>query len=297
MRGLGTAIMASLAIVPRAKAEPAIPPVEPVVAVDDTRTHAPVLFEGYQLGATYRYLFHGANSDLVTAQVGIGPAAFDEIHTQAVLGWMRNYSFRVRATATDVFEQRRWGPLTLAITRYLPVEPLAIAPLLYLHLGIETAVSTPWASGRHDLPPDAIGTAMNIDTELASNGWSLRPASAYVRADLLLCRSIAMEVGAGPEAFVPTVPNARTEYDVRFHALFGISFACVHERDSWWKNLDAVIEYRGRAKLYSGDAPPNIFSETSLELQHRGKLTYGAFISTNIRSFLGVGLRLQMGGQ
>lgn len=298
MRTAIAAIATLVAMAGPGNGEPAISPPEPVVAIDDVRSHAPILQENYQLGATYRYLFHGGeNRDLATVQAALGPIAFEEPHLRTLLSWIRHNSVRVRATAVGVLDDRQVGPLTFAFRHYVVVDALDIAPLLHVHLGVETAVSTPWLSSRLAVPGDAIRTAMAVDTELASNGWSLRPMSVYVRADLLLCRSIYLEAGVAPEAFVPTLAGAQTEIGMRFHAGFGASFACVHDRDSWTKNLGAVVEYRGRTRLYSGDAGPDLFGNISLELQHRGEVTFGTFISTDLGSFVGVGGRFQLGGR
>jgi hypothetical protein len=281
-------------------ADPAIRLPEPVVAIDDLRTHAPVLYERYQVGATYRYVLEGDNADLTALQIGLGPMKHKRSQLRQTLSWMHDYALRLRFTAIDLAgDDRRFGPITVGLQRYARVAPVAIAPLLHLHYGVEVAVSSPWASGREELPDPALAAAMGVETELASNGWSLRPATAYVRADLLMCRSIAVELGAGPEAFVTTIPNLENEYGVRFRGLLGFSLGPCHKRNSWRKNIDVVIQYRGRARLYSDDAAPDIFNELGLELQRRGWLNLGLFGTTDFGSSDGFtfGARLQLGGR
>jgi hypothetical protein len=281
-------------------AEPAIPLPEPIVAIDDTRTHSAVLVEKYQLAATYRYIFEGGNTDLTTLQAGVGPMKHSRSQLKQTLSWMHDYSLRVRATALDLYDDARtFGPITVALQRYIRVEPVAIAPLLHLHYGVEAAISSPWASGRMAAPNDSIRNAMGVETELVSNGWSLRPASAYVRLDFLMCRSISAQLGVAPEAFVATEAGLDNEYGVRFHFVGGFSLACIEKRNSWTKNLDVVVEYRGRARLYSDDAAPDIFNELGLELQRRGTLTIGIFGTTDFGSSDGftTGVRLQLGGR
>lgn len=293
----GVALIAGLS---PAFADPKIPPAEPVVAVDDTRSHAAVLGEDYQLAAAAHYVFsRDGRGDLETVQAAIGPLVFDEQHLNDTLSWTRKIALRARFSVADVTKDDMLaGPLTFGLQRYMAIAPLAISPLLHVHAGFEVAVSTPWLEGREVVPPSPIHAASLVDTELASNGWSLRPFSTYFRLDLLLCRSIYGEAGVAPEAFVPTMSGDRsTEYGLRVHAAGGISLACLHERDGWLRGLDLVLEYRGRARLYKSGDPSSYYNTVNFEVQHRGPTTYGISVFSNCWTFIGLGIRVQLGGR
>jgi hypothetical protein len=285
-----------------AHAEPAVRRAEPIVAIDDTRTHGPIPGEWAHAGATYRYILQGDDADITTLQLGLGPKKFTEQHARELLSWAKRVAFRVRASAVSLAtDDRAFGPLTFALQRYIPIEPLAIAPLVHAHYGLEIAAATPWLSDRRTLPAEPIRTAMAVDTELASNGWSLRPLSAYVRIDALICRSIYFELGAGPEVFVPTIPATDTEYGVRYRAALGASFACTHRRASAWHDVAALLEYRGRVKLYADDAYPDAFGALAFEVQGRipglRMLLLGLSVSTDFQDFVTLGARLQLGAR
>jgi hypothetical protein len=108
------------------------------------------------------------------------------------------------------------------------------------------------------------------DTELAQNGWSLRPASVYGRADFLACRSLYVQAGAAPELFVPAVgPN---EYDLRYHGALGFSLKCTTGAADHWPKVS--LEYLGRARLHAKDAPVTAWNQVGVGLQ----FDLGAFV-------------------
>ena len=157
------------------------------------------------------------------------------------------------------------GPMTFALQRYSPFAPLAIMPLLHVHTGIEVAIATPWLSDRFLIPPPTLQVLSGVNSELAGNGWSLRPFSPYLRGDFLACRSVYVETGLAPELFIPALgPN---EYDVRFRVAFGLSFACPHVPGSVLHHVALVVDYRDRVPLPTDARPAAYFDALSAALQ------------------------------
>ena len=233
-------------------------------------------------------------------QLGLGPGT----DSGQPVPWPVDYSVRVRGTVIDSTTGTSVGPLTFGLQHLSPLAPLSVAPLLDVHAGIEIAVATPWLSGRTTAPPPALQVMNAVDTELAGNGWSLRPAATYLRADLLACRDLYLEAGVSPEVFVPTEPGRANEVDLGWRADFGFSFACKHRSDSPLHHLAAAFEIRGLGRLYAADAPPAHHTTTSVALQYdKGPITLGGFLivdTVNPTSDWSsvertVGVRLQIG--
>jgi hypothetical protein len=186
--------------------------------------------------------------------------------------------------------------MTLALQRYFPISPLAISPLLYAHFGVEAALSTPWLSGRFVAPHPTIQVLDGVDTELASDGWSLRPASVYFRGDFLACRSASGELGLEPEAFVPAT-GAR-EYGTRFHAAVGWSWGCHGNLSPHAPKI--AFEYRGRVTMYAGAQSPSYRDSLGVALQvDLAWFMVQAFYRSDLGSAMAhdwaAGLRLQVG--
>lgn len=286
---------------PAAHADPqgdAIPQATPVLAVDDTRAHGPSA-RNWLDGELDTQILSGAHDDSVlalTEQLSLGAPTFRDRDVHDILRLFEPYQLRIRSTTfrgPDGWDQ---GPLTVGMQRYFPIDHVAFLPLAYAHFGVETVVSTPWLSGRHVIPPTAVRIVDAVDTELAQNGWSLRPVSGYVRADFLACRSFFAELGAAPELFVPA--SGPDEYDARFHGAFGWSFGCANRVASHRPKLS--VEYRGRVRLHAGDLPIRYRDSLGVGLQFDcGPLVVQFLASTDLieqpLSYGMLGVRLQLG--
>lgn len=271
-----TARLAAADPVPLASPGPApLPTPAPIVTIDDTRTEgmaARYVLEGnVEVGYVYG---HGASDSLgvVGWQLAAGPLTpkgyLEDAPISDVLGPLATYAFRVRGEAFTTRTGTVVGPITFGLQHYLPVAPLQIAPLLRVVLGFEVQLSTPWLSDERAAPPRPVAIVDNADTELAANGWSIRPVTPYLRVDFAACRSEYVELGFAPEFFERI--KASPEYDVRFHGAAGFSFARCHHADSIGHHLGLQLEYRGRQTLYSsmGDSSYHGTVGAALQWQH-----------------------------
>jgi hypothetical protein len=231
---------------------PELPIARPILALDDTRTHGPTARNFVDLSLDSSWIAApGDDVESFAAQLSAGIPTLGIRDVDALTAPYSQYQVRVRAMALHTAGGWTGGPLTLAIQRYAPIGPVAMAPLAHAHTGIELAVSTPWLADRLAVPPRPVQVVDAVDTELAGNGWSLRPLSGYLRVDFLACRTVYFETGGAPELFVPTA--GPTEYDARYHVAFGWSFGCAHRVTVWRPKL--VVEYRGRIRLHAADEP------------------------------------------
>lgn len=299
----GAAVAAGLLYCPSARSDPApplapLPQATPVLAVDDIRAHGPTARNWIDLAIDTEHIVAPGSQDAteITEQLSIGLPTFGARELRDVLAVFEPYELRLRSTTVHSSAGVQQGPLTIGLQRYFPFEPVSITPLAYAHLGVEAVISSPWLSDRHATPPPAVRIVNGVDTELAQNGWSLRPVSAYLRADFLACRSAFADLGAAPEAFVPT--TGATEYDVRFHVAWGWSFGCADRVAA--RRPKVSFEYRGRARLHAGDAPPDYRDSLGLGLQYDlGGFVVQALGSTDpgqhMLDYWMLGLRLQFG--
>jgi hypothetical protein len=277
---------------------PALPPANPVLTIDDTHTHGPTARNWLDLRVDSQWLTSSTFGDVAAfdGQLSVGLPTFDDRQLRDILAPLVPYQLRVRTQSFRSDGDTQAGPLTIAVQRYIPVNPIAISPLVFAHVGIEAALSTPWLAGRFAVPPAAVQVLHAVDTELAQNGWSPRPVSPYLRADFLACRSLYAELGAAPELFVPAVgPN---EYDLRFHAALGLSFGCGARAAAHRPMLS--LEYRGRVRLHADDAPVAYRDSAGLGLQvDLGPLIIQPLVTTVLAhdslDVWMVGLRLQLG--
>jgi hypothetical protein len=275
-----------------------IPQAAPVLAVDDTRAHGPSA-RNWLDGELDALILSGIHDDSVlalTEQLSLGAPTFRDRDVHDILRLFENYQLRIRSTTfrgPDGWDQ---GPLTLGMQRYFPIDHISFLPLAYAHFGVETVVSTPWLSGRRVIPPTAVRIVDAVDTELAQNGWSLRPVSGYIRADFLACRSFFADLGAAPELFVPA--SGPNEYEARFHVAFGWSFGCVDRVVPRRPKLS--VEYRGRVRLHVNDLPIWYRDSLGIGLQvDFGPLVAQVLASTDLieqpLSYGMLGVRLQLG--
>lgn len=207
-------------VVPPAPDE--VPTARPVIPVDDTRSYGPTARDWVDLAVAPSLLF-GRDGTVfeLTSQVAVTFPTSNRREVRKIYDayHLTDYQLRIRDEVFAGGAAPVGGPLTGAVQRYFPIAPLAISPLLYAHAGVEAAISTPWLSGRFVTPVRTIQVVDGVDSELAGNGWSLRPVAAYFRGDFLACRSASAEVGIEPEAFVPAV--GANEYGTRFHVTGG----------------------------------------------------------------------------
>jgi hypothetical protein len=275
-----------------------LPRATPVLAVDDTRTHGPSARNWLDVELDAQVL-SGVHDDTVlalTEQLSLGAPTFRDRDVHDILRLFEPYQLRFRSATfrgPDGWDQ---GPLTLGVQRYFPIDHVAFLPLAYAHFGVETVVSTPWLSGRHVIPPTAVRIVDAVDTELAQNGWSLRPVSGYVRADFLACRALFGELGAAPELFVPV--SGPDEYDARLHVALGWSFGCIDRVAPRRPKL--TVEYRVRLRLHAGDMPILYRDSLGVGLQFDfGPLVVQVLASTDLAdqplSYGMLGVRLQFG--
>jgi hypothetical protein len=242
-----------------------------MISVDNTRSEGPVSRFAIEGALTYAWAggTEVADTQLLSPQFVFGPKTADG-RLADIVRWVDDYSLRIRLNLVIPGDEEHaiGGPMTVALQRYLVSEPLSIGRLLSLHVGLEAALATPWFAGRMRPPPTILTSLNAVDTEMARNGWSIRPLAGYVRFDFLACRNLSTEAGASPELFVPTQPDSPREYNLRFHWRGGLSFACSNRADSWSHHLAVALEYRGRARLYSDDAPVAYYHLLSPALQY-----------------------------
>jgi hypothetical protein len=288
-----------------------VPTARPVLAVDDTRTHGPTARNWFDLAVVPALMLaprelaaDGQRASgtvfATTAQLSVGLPTLDVREVRELFDRyaLSRYQLRVRDTAFHARDRWLAGPLTVAFQRYFPIDPLAISPLVYAHAGLDVAIATPWLSGRFEAPPTAVGVLNGVDTELARNGWSLRPVTPYVRGDFLACRSWYGELGGGPEVFVPS--RGATEYDARFRAAVGASLGCNGNMSPHAPKVS--LEYRGRVRLYAADAAPayrdSIGAAVQLDLgPFVAQAFYSADLGRRMSDFATFGVRLQIGAE
>jgi hypothetical protein len=251
---------------------------QPLIATEDLRTDAPDTRYFLEPWGSFGHIggpAPGGTVDLYSWQMGLGPGT----DSDQPVPWPIDYSLRIRGAVIETTAGASVGPLTFGLQRLFSFDPLSVAPLLDVHAGIEVAVATPWLSGRTISPPSALQVMNAVDTELAGNGWSLRPAEVYLRADLLACRNLYLEAGVSPQVFLPTEPGRTNEVDLGWRADFGLSFACKHRSDSFLHHLAAVLGVRGLGRLYAADEPPAHHATASVALQYdKGLVTLGGFL-------------------
>jgi hypothetical protein len=276
-----------------------VPIARPVIPIEDTRSHGPTARDWVDLAATPMLLVGtGGTIFQLTSQLAIGlpTPTHRELSDIYELYHLTDYQLRVRNEVFSGGGAASGGPMTLALQRYFSIPPLAISPLLYAHVGLEAAVSTPWLSGRFVTPPRAIQVLDGVDTELARDGWSVRPASAYVRGDFLACRSASIELGIEPEAFVPAV--GAHPYGVRVHAAGGLSLGCKGSMSPHAPKI--ALEYRGRATLYEAGGASSYRDSLGAGVQLDFawfvlQLLYKTDPGSAMRHYGAIGLRLQIG--
>lgn len=285
-----------------------IPTARPIVSLDDTRSQgptarnwfdvsvAPALMIGPQVMADGKQVSGTVYAS--TFQLSAGIPTFDVREYRDLVDRYQLSTFQVRMRGEVFRTAEDWlgGPMTFAAQRYFAIDPLAISPLVFAHVGIDVAFATPWVSGRADTPPATVQVLNGVDTELARNGWSLRPVTAYFRADFLACRSWYAELGAGPEAFVPTA--GATEYDTRVRAAAGFSLGCHGNVSEYAPKLQ--VEYRGRIRMYAADASPDYRDQIGGGLQFDLgafvlQVFYAADLGSKMADYATVGARLQLG--
>lgn len=237
-----------------------IPTARPVVPIEDTRSYGPTARNWWDVSVTSAMLFANDSTTYQTTLqgvIGFPNSSLREVRDLYREYHLPDYQLRVRHEIFAGAEKRNGGPFTFAVQRYLPISHLAIDPLIYAHVGVEAALSTPWISGSDVLPIAAVQILDGPSTELADNGWSVRPLSVYLRADALVCRSWAGEVGLEPEVFVPV--DRRNEYGTRFRVAAGLSLGCNGNMSPHAPKL--TFEYRGRVRMYA-DGDPVAYRDT-----------------------------------
>lgn len=232
-----------------------VPTARPAVPIDDTRSYGPTARNWFDVSVGGTWLrADDASTYQLTSQLSIGVPNADvrELRDLYERYHLTDYQLRIRHELFAGAEKRHGGPMTFALQRYFPISRLAIDPLVYAHVGVEGALSTPWLSGSDVAPIAPIQILDGPDTELADNGWSVRPFSVYLRGDFLACRSESAELGLEPEAFVP-VGDRPSELGTRFHAALGFSLGCHGNMSPYAPKI--VVEYRGRVRMYAADLP------------------------------------------
>jgi hypothetical protein len=201
---------------------------------------------------------------LTRVRIGLGPPSPSPPgQARDVFGVLDNWALRAEAAIIERPDRTAGGPLTVALQRYVVIAPLAIAPLVHVHAGLEAAVSTPWLDDHGAPPRRGLQIADGVETELAQNGWSVRPFSPYLRGDFSVCRALHAELGLAPEVFV--LPGGETEYDVRFHGELGFSLTC--SRTGIGRHVAFSAAYAGRARLHDQDQPTAYHDQLSFGVQ------------------------------
>jgi hypothetical protein len=275
-----------------------IPTADPIIAIDDTRTHGPtarnwfdVWFDGAWLQSP-----HFADTFALAAQFTAGAPSFQQQNARELLSPYDVYQFRIRYNAFQYKSDWLFGPMTFAVQRYFSIAPLAIKPLVFAHFGVEFAVSSPWFSDRFETPPPGIRVLDATDTELVDSGWSVRPLSGYFRADFLACRSAYAELGGSPELFAPS--SGGMEYNVRLHVAGGWSFGCANKISRYHPKL--TVEYRDRFRLSSTTQPLDYEQVAGIGLQSDvfGFAAQAYFTVNPVHmSYQTYGIRLQWGAK
>lgn len=284
------------ALVTTPQPEP-LPVATPVVAIDDTRAHAPSAPDYASVSVDGRWLVgDDGRVEELTSQLALGVPRLRDRDANDILSVFRPYALRVRTTTIHADDGWHQGPLSLGVQRFVPIDHVSFLPLADAHFGVEAVVSTPWLSDRHAVPAAAIQHVDAVDSELAQNGWSLRPASAHVRADFLACRSAFAELGAAPELFVPAA--GPDEYAARAHVAVGWGLGCADRVSAHPAKLS--LAYRARVRLHAGDAPARYRDALGAALQYdAGRFLVQVVAATTPADRIGaqwsLGLRVQVG--
>lgn len=242
-----------------------------VVPIEDVRTHAVVARWAVHLTTwTERINDQTAENSDATAtwfQVGLGPRRFPgPFEVRGLDRWSARLRFG--GIVHDATDKLSIGPVTTAVQRIDSHDTLSILPMIHLQTGVEIAIATPWLADRGEAPGLAMATVHGPDAELARHGWSIRPATAHIRADLLLCRSWFVELALGSEVFRPTDDRTSgVEWGLRWHAAAGLGLGCNHHANRWNNALALVFQYRARAMLYSRDADESYADTISTALE------------------------------
>jgi hypothetical protein len=281
-----------------------IPDAAPIITIDDTRTHGPVARDWFNLSLDSAFLSappsitggQYVDEDVIglIPQLSIGVPGANQVNLSDLLAPYDVYEFRVRGAVFWHEGSAVGGPLTFAFQQYFPINRLDLSSLAAVHFGLETAVSTPWLSGRFLTPPVAVRVLEGVDTPLAQSGWSLRPLAGYFRADFLACRSLYAEIGGAPEVFIPG--SGPTGYDARFHAAGGWSFTCPNQIVDARPKVS--LEYSGRVAVPIADRPAGYEESIGAALQiDLDWATMQAFAAVDPRhaAYQVFGLRLQVG--
>jgi hypothetical protein len=281
---------------------------QPILPAEAARREGPSARQWFDTAVTYTHIgapMREADVEAVSLQLALGPkpvTANTERVFGNVLSWFDDYSLRLRWTHVMMHDgSTREAPLTVAVQRFLVAKPLEAAPLLHLHLGIESAFATPWLGDRKSAPPMAYQKLYAVDTELAHNGYSVRPLGLYVRGDVFFCRNIFLEAGIAPELFLPTEGGDRpNEYDLRWHASFGWNFACSSDPVSWRRPLAVSFEVRGRSVLSVNDDPQRRALDSVAVQYHLGESwvinVFGSRATgVPLSQYYAAGVRLQVG--
>ncbi len=225
---------------------------QPLIPAANERSHGPVARDVVEQSVAYDHIGAPGTgaADLVNLQLGVGPTTFSGQYAD-VLGALNNYGFEVGTSIITSHEGTSGGPFVFGLHRYVPSPPRAVSPLVHLHVGVDVMVATPWVAKSEAMPPQAVREALGVDSEFDAIGWSVRPGATYLRLDFLACRALYVEVGAGPEVFVPD--DGPTEYDVRYHGAAGASLACASRGDSFWHHTALLAEYRGRIRVHAAE--------------------------------------------
>nr|HEX4316759.1 hypothetical protein [Kofleriaceae bacterium] len=284
----------------------AIPQIQPIVSIDDQQTQGPSAKNW--LNATFE----------VSSLAGDGPV-FDGAHyisqgvwsyaaqlsvaepppsglVGAALGGTASYEGHVRFTSfSDRDDSKSFvGPMTFVFQHYIPIQHVTLAPLADAHLGVEFAASTPWLSGRNIAIPTTVREVDSTATELARDGWSVRPVTGYLRGDFLVCRSVHVEIGAGPEVFSPA--QGTNEYDLRTYVAAGASLGCSNAATDYLPKLE--VEYRQRHRLYADNTGYALFQNLGVALQEDvGPFIFELFAAADpsAQQYRQLGIRVQVG--
>ena len=273
----------------------------PIITIDDTRTHGPVARDWFNVSVDNAYLVSppslaGVDEDVIALipQLSIGVPGANQVNLSDLLAPYDVYEFRVRGAVFWHEGSAVGGPLTFAFQQYFPVNRLDLPSLAAVHFGLETAVSTPWLSGRFLVPPVAVRVLEGVDAALAQSGWSFQPLAAYLRADFLACRSVYAEVGGSPEVFIPG--TGPTGYDVRFHAAGGWSFTCPNQVLDYRPKVS--LEYSGRVALPIADRPggyeESLGAALQIDLDWFAMQTFAA-VDPRHAAYQVFGIRIQIG--
>lgn len=281
---------------------------QPVLPADAARREGPTSRQWFDAAVGYTHIAAPMSTDALDAfsvQLAFGPkpmSAQAERVFDDVWGWLDDYALRLRWTHVMMGDgASREAPLTIAVQRFLVAKPFEALPLLHLHLGLETSFATPWLGDRKSAPPIAYRKLYGVDTELAHNGYSVRPLGAYVRGDLFFCRNLFLEAGLAPELFLPTEGGDRpNEYDLRWHVSFGWNFACSSDPVSWRRPLAVSFEVRGRSVLSVNDDPERRALDSVALQYHLGKQwvinVFGSRATgVPLSQYFAAGVRLQFG--